>query len=57
MEQYWNGFFAGLLFFCAILNLLSAIHCRRKINKVDELLKKTQKINNQLIQATEKNKR
>lgn len=52
MEQYWLGFFAGLLFFCAILNLITLIHYRIKINKIDELLTKTQKINDQLIQAT-----
>lgn len=57
MELYWLGFFAGLLFFCSILNLITVIHYRIKINKIDELLTKTQKINDQLIEATEKDKK
>lgn len=57
MEQYWLGFFAGLLFFCSILNLITLIHYRIKINKIDELLTRAQQINDQLIQATENDKK
>lgn len=52
MELYWLGFFGGLLFFCSILNIITIIHYKIKINKIDELLTRTQQINDQLIQAT-----
>lgn len=54
MADYWQGFFTGLLFFCAILNLITVIHYRIKINKIDELLTNTQKIYDQLIEANRK---
>jgi uncharacterized membrane protein len=40
MEQYWLGFFAGLLFFVSILNLITLIEYKRKNKQLSNLIQK-----------------